>query len=138
MIDEVPHYRRSDMPPDRRWLDWHYTLPKSWTLIDLDACIVCHECHRTLVLVELTVNPKKSTYILRQLAVELERPAWLITLPEEVDVPTLDDETWIKVRKLHPLPPWGYAVTHNIRQRSWRRYEGIIRSQCHQTEAQRQ
>ena len=43
---------------DRRWLDWHYTLPADFSLMDLDGVPFCCHCKEPLVLVETSRDPR--------------------------------------------------------------------------------
>lgn len=66
---------------DRRYNDWHYTLPDHLLYIDVDGCEACSDCAQPLGLIETTANPEKSTRVLRNLAARAELPAWLVVLP---------------------------------------------------------
>lgn len=66
---------------DRRYNDWHYSLPGRVDYIDLDGVEDCWDCRDPLALVETTTNPEKSTSILRKLAARAGVPAWLVILP---------------------------------------------------------
>ena len=85
---------------DRRYNDWHYTLPTWCKYMDLDG--VEFDFGKPLALVETTGNPEKATTIMCSLAKAAGVPAYLVLLPAG----DLTDETEIRVRKVQPPEEW--------------------------------
>lgn len=82
---------------DRRFNDWHYTLPKDWWYIDLDGVEACPRCREPLLLYEITRNPEKATTILARLSRASGVPAVLMLVPEAGEVFTDDTEVQWRV-----------------------------------------
>jgi len=111
---------------DRRYNDWHYTLPPHFDYIDIDGADVCHLCRDVLLLTEVTRDPAKTTTIIQKLAKRADLPSVLIILPDEPTI--LIDTTsimwrWLtpKYEPIHrgPLSEWmreikGIHACHNI------------------------
>lgn len=64
--------------PDRRFLDWHYTLSPRWLFMDLDGVPACGRCWYPIALIETTTNPKKAPAVLRRLSLLSRLPAYLL------------------------------------------------------------
>lgn len=91
---------------DRRFNDWHYSLPRDWWYIDLDGMEVCSRCRRPLLLYEVTRDPQKATTILSRLSQAADIPAVLMLLPDG-DEPLADD-TVVRWRLLGARE-WSHA-----------------------------
>jgi hypothetical protein len=86
---------------DRRYNDWHYTLPIWCKYMDLDG-VEFGPGGKPLALIETTGNPGKATTIMCSLARSAGIPAYLVLIPAG----ELTDETEIRVRRVEPLTDW--------------------------------
>ena len=108
---------------DRRFNDWHYTLPVDWWYIDLDGVEVCRQCRSPLLLYEVTRDPNKAVTILARLAAMAGIPAVLMLLPDETEAPQLDESSVVRWNLI------GSKVWTRDTLASWRAWLADLRAE---------
>jgi hypothetical protein len=106
---------------DRRYQDWHYTLPQDWDFIDLDGLDCCRRCREPLLLTESSKDPNKATSIMRRLAERADVQAVLIIMPGGDQA--LTDDSLVRWRFVYPNGEWRKGSLSE-----WKAQLGALRS----------
>jgi hypothetical protein len=124
-------YRNGDSI-DRRFLDFHYTLPADFHFMDLDGVPFCSRCREPLALVETSRDPRKATRVIYNLAERAKLRAYLILVPD--GSAPFNADTQVLIRRVWCPKPEERGEELRTNLQGWAEIEAALRkrheSQC--------